>query len=116
MTTWDEDQDLSLQPDPYRDGRVHVMSDKCSTCVFHPGNRMNLSPGRLKGMTDHVQESGVVFSCHQTLPYSGAKHREHYGGSALCAGAMEAYGDRSPQIQLALAMDVVTYVDPAPSE
>lgn len=103
-------------PEPYRDGRVHVMAEKCSTCVFRPGNVMHLPPGRLKELTDHVQESGAPFSCHQTLPYAGAEHVEFYGGAALCAGAVENYGDDSPQIQLARALDVITYVDPAPEK
>lgn len=103
-------------PQPYRDGRIHVMAEKCSTCVFRPGNVMHLPPGRLKALTDHVQDTGVPFSCHQTLPYASAEHAAFYGGAALCSGAVENYGDASPQIQLALALGVITYVDPAPAE
>lgn len=119
MTTEQHDDDLDAdlgQPEPYRDGRVHVMAEKCSTCVFRPGNPMSLRPGQLKDLTDHVQETGVPFSCHQTLPYAGAEHIAFYGGAALCAGAVANYAAGSPQMQLALAMDVVTYVDPAPPE
>lgn len=118
MTTEQHDDDLDAdlgQAEPYRDGRVHVMAEKCSTCVFRPGNPMSLRPGQLKDLTDHVQETGVPFSCHQTLPYAGAEHIAFYGGAALCAGAVANYAAGSPQMQLALAMDVVTYVDPAPA-
>ena len=34
----------------FRDGAVHVRAEQCTTCVFHPGNRMRLPPGRLAGM------------------------------------------------------------------
>lgn len=116
MTTDDVAADLETPAEPYRDGRVHVMAEKCSTCVFRPGNPMSLRPGQLKDLTDHVQETGVPFSCHQTLPYAGAEHVAFYGGAALCAGAVANYAADSPQMQLAIAMDVVTHVDPAPAE
>lgn len=116
MTTHDDDFDVELaRPEPYRDGRVHVMAEKCSTCVFRPGNPMSLRPGQLRELTAHVQETGVPFSCHQTLPYAGAEHIAFYGGAALCAGAVDNYAADSPQMQLAIAMDVVTKVDPAPA-
>lgn len=98
--------------EPYRDGKVHVMSSRCSTCVFRPGNPMHLRPGRLKSMTDHVQESGVPFSCHQTLPYGEPKYVAHYGGAALCAGAVEAYADQTPLIGFARALGIIEKVDP----
>lgn len=112
----DEDDDPSMSPDPYRDGKVHVMSEKCSTCVFRPGNIMHLPPGRLKALTDHAQETGVPFSCHQTLPYASKEHSEYYGGSALCAGAVENYGDSSPFVLLARDWDVIEPVQPYPGK
>ena len=99
---------------PYRDDRVHVMREKCTTCVFRPGNLMHLNPGRLQDMAAQVQESGVPFSCHQTLSYSAPKYKEHYDGMALCRGAVDAYGDESVVIRMAYAMDVVEEVEPYP--
>lgn len=100
--------------EPYRDGRVHVMSEKCSTRVFRPGNLMRLRPGRLKELTDHTQSTGIPFSCHQTLPYAEAEYVAHYGGAALCRGAVDVYGHESPTMRLAYALEVVTEVAPYP--
>lgn len=108
----DHEADETLEREPYRDGTVHVMSEKCSTCVFHPGNLMHLRPGRMKELTDHVQQTGVPFVCHQTLPFSTADHVEYYDGAALCAGSVEAYGAESQLMQMAEQMDVVTKVEP----
>lgn len=102
--------------EPYRDGKVHVMEEKCSTCVFRPGNLMHLSPGRLKMMATHVQETGIPFSCHQTLPYAEQEYVEHYGGAALCAGAVENYGDQSMVLRLAEAMGNIEKVEPHPGK
>lgn len=103
---------MSDYPQPFRDGKVHVMSEKCSTCVFRPGNLMRLRPGRLQEMTDHVQDTGVPFSCHQTLAYASIEHQEHYEGNALCAGAVEQYGPESNIIRMARLMEIVEGVDP----
>lgn len=109
----DERADETETPiEPFRDGKVHVMSDKCSTCVFRPGNLMHLSPGRLKGMVDHVQETGVPFSCHQTLPYAEGAYVEHYGGAALCHGAVERYGEDSIIMRMAHAHEIIESVEP----
>ena len=109
--------DSAQDPDwgqPYRDGKVHVMAEKCGTCVFHPGNRMHLSPGRLADMADHVKETGVPFACHQTLSYAADKYRDHYGGNALCRGAVDAYGDQSMIMRMAHAVGNIEEVEPYP--
>lgn len=113
---WDEeDESEGEQAEPYRDGKVHVMTEKCSTCVFRPGNLMHLGPGRLKGMADQVQATGIPFSCHQSLPYSEEAYRQHYNGAALCAGAVENYGDSSAILQMAEAMGLIEEVAPYPN-
>ena len=109
------EEDIANWPPPYRDGKVHVMESKCSTCVFRGGNLMHLPPGKLKGMAEHVQETGIPFSCHQTLAYSESRYREHYQGMALCAGAVENYGEQSVIMRMAHAMDVIVQVEKYPS-
>lgn len=49
---------------------IHVMADRCATCVFRPGNLMHLSPGRLAQMvTDSVAAQSHI-TCHDTLLYA----------------------------------------------
>lgn len=112
---FDDERDPSWGQ-PYRNGKVHVMSEQCSTCVFRPGNLMHLSPGRLKGMAEHVQETGVPFACHQTLSYASAEYQAHYDGEALCAGAVENYGDQSVVMRMAHAHNVIEHVEPHPGQ
>ena len=38
-----------MRHNAYRDGKVHVQSEECSTGVFRKGNLMHLQPGRLRG-------------------------------------------------------------------
>lgn len=119
-TEWDEH---GAPVEPFRDGKVHVMKERCTTCVFHPGNRMNLRPGRLKDMVEQTDDSAAclgpdhrraLFSCHQTLPYAESEYVEHYGGAALCHGAVENYGHDSMTMRMAHAMGVIEEVEPYP--
>ena len=63
----------------YRDGKVHVMEAKCSTCIYRPGNLMHLEPGRKDSMqADAIRDEGVI-PCHKTI--HGAREQE-----SVCRG------------------------------
>lgn len=87
----------------YSDGKVHVMAERCSTCVFRPGNLMNLEPGRLKQMVDQSVADGGGITCHKTI-YGGAEQE------ATCRGFLETHGDKVPAFRLAEAMGIIEEV------
>ncbi|GAA1918911.1 hypothetical protein GCM10009753_59290 [Streptantibioticus ferralitis] len=45
----DENEEANEVADPVT-GQIRVCAFPCPTCVFHPGNLMNLLPGRLSNM------------------------------------------------------------------
>jgi hypothetical protein len=47
---------------------VRVMAERCPTCVFRPGNRMHLRPGRLRDLiaAASADDAGSIV-CHATL-------------------------------------------------
>jgi hypothetical protein len=96
---------------PYRDGKVHVLSDKCSTCVFRPGNLMNLQPGRLKDLVEGNLEPDSALTCHQTLEYSGTG-----ADPAVCRGFFDAYWEESTPLRMAKIMDLIEEDDPPAKE
>ncbi len=56
-----------MQSEVFRDGELHVMEKKCSTCIYRPGNLMRLEPGRKEQMeADAVADQGAIV-CHKTL-------------------------------------------------
>jgi len=66
----------------YRDGRVHVMERKCTTCIYRPGNLMKLEPGRKDQMqADAIKDEGVI-PCHQTIE----AYRGEPGDESVCRG------------------------------
>jgi hypothetical protein len=82
----------------YRDGHVYVCREMCSSCVFRPGNLMQLKAGRVRGMVDEARENESAIVCHQTLD----------GDNAVCRGYFERYPTRP--LRLAVALGVVREV------
>jgi hypothetical protein len=58
---------MSRRHNVYREGRVHVQAEMCSTCIFRPGNLMGLHSGRVRGMVDEALTDESAIVCHQTL-------------------------------------------------
>lgn len=67
-----------------------VLDEKCSTCIFRPGNLMDLRPGRVRGMVEDSLRDGGFITCHQTLPEAGSDV-----APAICRGFFDAHRDRS---------------------
>lgn len=91
---------------PYRDGRVHVLAERCATCVFRPGNLMHLQAGRLAELARVNIEADSALTCHSTL------YRDDVD-QAVCRGYYDAYRDRSTPLRLADAMGLIE-LDPDP--
>lgn len=91
---------------PFRDGRVHVLAERCSTCVFHSGNRMHLSEGRLKDLVQQNLDADSALTCHSTL--------DTWPGDAppaVCRGFFDAY--ETTPLKWAKRLGMVEF-DPAP--
>lgn len=83
----------------FRDGKVHVLQRKCSTCIFGP--KRFVDQERVDGMVEAADHDGSTIVCHSTLHKDGVDN-------AACRG----YFDRmsSGTIRLAVAMDIVEFV------
>lgn len=90
-----------MNTDVYRNGRIHVKAKMCDTCIFRPGNLMNLEPGRVEHMTEHAIRVDGCIPCHKTT-YQG-------GGEAVCRGFYELH--RSMPLRLAMALEKITFQD-----
>lgn len=61
---------------PLTSGGLRVCADLCSSCIFRPGNLMELRPGRVRGMIDEALACDGFIPCHKTLG----------GKEAVCRG------------------------------
>lgn len=104
-----EDEDLEDQGfNAFRDGKVHVLADKCGTCIFRPGNLMHLQAGRVKEMVEESIAHQTAVVCHSTLPHTG-------NDQAVCRGFWDSYREKSQPLQMAERLGVVAY-DPVPKK
>ena len=85
----------------YRNGKVHVMAEKCATCIFRPGNQMDLLPGRVAGMVKGCLAKDGTIPCHETLHRYPRKH-------AVCRGFFDAYQRDIATLRLAIAFGITT--------
>ncbi|MFE5970109.1 hypothetical protein [Streptomyces sp. NPDC056463] len=46
---------------------VRICLERCTTCIFRPGNLMNLTEGRVKDIVDQAVADGGHIVCHATL-------------------------------------------------
>lgn len=87
----------------YRDGRVHVMSEECATCIFRPATRL-VDGARVAEMVRETMDTeGASVVCHSTLYRSGPD--EH----AVCRGWFDRLADRDVTFRLAKAMGVIEW-------
>jgi hypothetical protein len=63
-------------------GKVRVLTRQCATCIFRPGDPMQLGAERTLQVINHNLQAGALLTCHATLPYGD--HPEF--GPAVCAG------------------------------
>lgn len=68
-------------------GKPRVLSEQCVTCIFRPGNLMNLREGRLQQIVRDTCAAGSYIVCHETLPGMPGEDTP-----ALCRGFYDRYG------------------------
>lgn len=92
----------------YRDGKVHVLSEKCATCIFRPHERP-VDGARVAGMVRATMDTdGATVVCHHTLYQKEGNPQEN----AICRGWYERLGDRDSLLQAAERMGIIKEVPP----
>ena len=92
----------------YRDGKVHLLSEKCATCIFRPHERP-VSGARVAGMVRATMDTdGATVVCHKTLYQKEGDPQEN----AICRGWYDRLGDRDSILQVAERMGIIKEVPP----
>ncbi|WP_188186986.1 hypothetical protein [Nonomuraea sp. SYSU D8015] len=89
-----------------------VLREQCTTCIFHPGNRMDLRSGRLKDLVEQTLNVGGWITCHDTLLHGRFGH--HFATrmfGAMCKGFVDKYGDRSHGVRMLRELMGLVQVD-----
>lgn len=100
----DDDDELVVEG-PFRDGKIWVLSEKCSTCIFRPGNLMHLRPGAVEKLVQECLEENTTISCHDTL-------HDPDRGRSVCRGFYDVHREDVMPLRLAMAYDMIAFDDP----
>ena len=95
----------TMKANVYRDGKVHILSRKCATCIFRPGNLMQLEPGRVREMVDGAIACDSAIVCHDTLD---RRTREN----AVCRGFYDRYKNHTLPLRLTQIVGNTEFVEP----
>ena len=114
MTNTDHDPDDDPNGSPPADlsvadpdqGRSRLLTRQCDTCIFRPGNPMDLSPHRLHDIVEEARSRGSYIICHDTLPY----HRYPHARPAICRGFHDRY--TTPALETIRHLWGFTEIDP----
>ncbi|WP_412538662.1 HAD domain-containing protein [Longispora sp. K20-0274] len=75
--------------------KTRLLSRKCDTCIYHPGNPMHLSPGRLKDITDEARTAESYIICHETTPHGRMSRAVR---PAVCRGFFDRFTTNSLRV------------------
>ncbi|MET8412392.1 hypothetical protein ABZV34_30580 [Streptomyces sp. NPDC005195] len=104
-----EDDTVSCPVADEATGEVRVLSERCSTCIFRPGNPFRSTmPTTIRDMiAEAVAVEGHV-TCHATLPGSRPAGVE----PAICRGFADTYGHRSLALRFGDALGMIREIPP----
>ena len=74
--------------------RTRLLARMCDTCVFRPGNLMQLRQGRLRDLVEEARAAESYIVCHSTLPGVAPEGVQ----PAVCRGFADRYRTRALQI------------------
>ena len=89
-------------------GLSRLLSERCSTCILRPGDKMHLGPEQTAAFVRRVLAEGTFVVCHQTLTYGDNPDF----GPAICRGFFDAFAGRSPALRLLRAFGRLIEVGP----
>lgn len=100
-----------MPADIYRDGKVHVLADKCDTCIFKPHARpLGVDGARVASMVrDTKDDPGATVPCHSTL------YRPDKDENAVCRGWWDRFAQADPILRQAEALGIIEY-QPVPDD
>jgi len=85
----------------YREGKVHVMSEECSTCIFKPHQRPVPGARVAELVRDTKDTDGATVVCHHTIMGDT--------DNAICRGWYDRLGMNDPVIRMAVVTGVIEF-------
>lgn len=93
----------------FRDGKVHVLSEECATCIFNPATRPVEGKRVAELVRDTMSEDGSTVVCHSTL------YKDNERKHAVCRGWYDRLGSRDGLLQVAERLGIIEEQEPDPT-
>lgn len=109
MNEEDENEEFSDGGRPFntfRDGKVHVLSEECATCIFRPHTRPVPGARVAELVRNTKDEEGATVVCHSTI------YREDPQENAICRGWYDRLGDQDNLITMAQRLGIIEEQEP----
>ncbi|MFJ3793614.1 hypothetical protein [Kitasatospora sp. NPDC090091] len=87
---------------------IRVLADLCGTCIYRPGNLMNLAPGRVRQLAHEALAHNGHIVCHSTLPALAPPGTK----GAICRGFANAHGNAIFALRIGAAFGRIVEVPP----
>ncbi|WP_416875866.1 hypothetical protein [Kitasatospora sp. SC0581] len=87
---------------------VRVLARLCDTCIYRPGNLMNLAPGRVRQLAAEALATDGHIVCHSTLPALAPPGTK----GAICRGFANAHGNAIYALRIGAAFGRIVEVPP----
>lgn len=111
MSVSETEEESEYDHNVFRDGRVHVLSEECSTCIFKPHSRP-VDGARVAGMVRDTKDAeGASVVCHKTIYEAPDEPQEN----AICRGWYDRLAKYDSIFRLARSMGIIKEVPPPPS-
>jgi len=95
----------------FRDGKVHVLSEECATCIFKPHERPVVGARVAELVRGTIAKDGSTVVCHSTLFVDEGEQ-----GNAVCRGWFDRLGQKDNLMMLAEHMNIVEFQKPPEKE
>jgi hypothetical protein len=96
--------------------KMRILTEQCATCIFRPGNLMNLREGRVREMVNEVRTQDSYIPCHETMEYDDSDEDGYAHGvtddSPVCRGFYDRYPGVGQMIRISERLNMVEFVAP----
>lgn len=95
---------------------MNILKEQCATCIFRPGNPMELREGAVKSMVDQCMATDDFIPCHENMVYEDRFDDDDErlavtSESPVCAGFHQAYPTSGQLIRIMCRLRNLWYVD-----
>lgn len=97
---------------------MNVLNEQCATCIFRPGNPVNLRRGRLQQMVETCVRRDVHIPCHEHMTVSEKEYNadgssEINPNDPVCRGFYDRYPGVGQLIRIMGRLGALHVVDAA---